>query len=103
MISGWSNARVLLAETACQKMISTRIRVLLLQNVILACVCVYVAFLSCPMLKPTFSFLPGSDDGALNVSVAIGWIALIWYAFIQGVCGLGYFQMYDSAFYFEIT
>lgn len=68
---------------------------LLLQNVLL--VCFYVAFPSCPMLKPTFSFLlRRSDDGALYASVAISWIALIWYAFILGVCGLGYFQMYDS-------
>lgn len=77
---------------------STHIQLLLLllpQNVIL--ICFYVAFPLCPMLKPTFSFLlRRSDDGSLYVSVAIGWIALIWYTFILGVCGLGYFQMYDS-------
>ncbi|CAI7626690.1 unnamed protein product [Penicillium glandicola] len=51
------------------------------------------------MLKPTFSFLLlRSDDGALYVSVATGWIALIWYAFILGVCGLGYFQIWRHCF-----
>ncbi|KAJ5164989.1 CAZyme family GT21 [Penicillium coprophilum] len=75
-------------------MIPTRIRLLLLlQNVVLICICVYVAFPSWSMLEPTFSFL-GPDDDAVNVSVAIGWIALIWYTFIQGVCGLGYFQIW---------
>lgn len=71
----------------------------LLQNVLF--VCFHVAFPSCPMLKPIFSFLARrSDDGALYASVAIGWIALIWYAFILAVCSLGYFQMYDLACYF---
>ncbi|CDM35888.1 CAZyme family GT21 [Penicillium roqueforti] len=47
------------------------------------------------MLKPIFSFLARrSDDGALYASVAIGWIALIWYAFILAVCSLGYFQIW---------
>ncbi|QQK43110.1 Ceramide glucosyltransferase, putative [Penicillium digitatum] len=46
------------------------------------------------MLELTFSFLlRRSDDGALYASIAIGWIALIWYAFILGVCGLGSFQI----------
>lgn len=79
-------------------------QLLLLQNVLLICVYVAIAFPSCPMLKPTFSFLlRRSDDGALGASVAIGWIALIWYTFILAVCGLGYFQMYDSASFFKIT
>jgi hypothetical protein len=84
---------------------STRIQLLLLlQNVLLVCVYVAVTFPLYPMLNPTFSFLlRRSDDGALYASVAIGWIALIWYAFILVVCGLGYFQMYDSALFFKIT
>lgn len=83
---------------------STRIQLFLLQNVLLVCIYVAVAvvFPSCPMLKPTLSFLlRRSDDGALYASVAIGWIALIWYTFILAVCGLGYFQMYDSALFFQ--
>jgi hypothetical protein len=36
------------------------------------------------------------SDDTISVSVAAGWIALIWYAFILGVCSLGYFQMYED-------
>lgn len=47
------------------------------------------------MLKPTFASFEFSD-GALSVYNTAGWVALGWYAFIWGVCSLGYFQMYGS-------
>lgn len=115
MLSGWSTGAIRVYSTwagyceggdnSTAEMKSTRIQLLLqCSHVLLVCVYVAVTFPSCPMLKPTFSFLlRRSDDGALYASVAIGWIALIWYTFILAVCGLGYFQMYDSVFFFKIT
>lgn len=46
------------------------------------------------MLVPTLSFLQSPTDGAVSVSVAAGWIGLIWYIAVLAVCALGYFQMY---------
>ncbi|CAG7925532.1 unnamed protein product [Penicillium olsonii] len=43
------------------------------------------------MLNPT-PLLSGLSDGTLPITA--GWIALIWYAFILGVCALGYFQIW---------
>ncbi|KAJ5576164.1 CAZyme family GT21, partial [Penicillium sp. DV-2018c] len=73
------------------------IALFLLYNVLLVCTSTYVVtYSSCPMLKPTPpSHLPlQSDDGALSLSVATGWIALIWYAILLAVTGLGYFQIW---------
>lgn len=46
------------------------------------------------MLEPTLPFLESPTDGAISVSVAAGWIGLIWYITVLTVCALGYFQMY---------
>jgi len=46
------------------------------------------------MLEPTLPFLESPTDGAISVSVAAGWIGLIWYVTVLTVCALGYFQMY---------
>lgn len=62
----------------------------LLPSVFSSLECSYVVSLSSPMLNPT-PLLSGLSDGTLPVTA--GWIALIWYAFILGVCALGYFQM----------
>jgi ceramide glucosyltransferase len=47
------------------------------------------------MLEPTSQFLHRSPigDGDMPVSVAAGWIGLIWYIVVLSVCALGYFQM----------
>ncbi|OQE23529.1 hypothetical protein PENSTE_c008G00480 [Penicillium steckii] len=46
------------------------------------------------MLEPTLPFLKSPTDGALSVSVAAGWIGLIWYIIVLTVCALGYFQIW---------
>ncbi|CAI7631217.1 unnamed protein product [Penicillium manginii] len=46
------------------------------------------------MLVPTLSFLQSPTDGAVSVSVAAGWIGLIWYIAVLAVCALGYFQIW---------
>ncbi|KAJ5688919.1 hypothetical protein N7462_003311 [Penicillium macrosclerotiorum] len=48
------------------------------------------------MLEPSASYLfelPVSD-GAMPVSVAVGWVGLIWYIVVLAVCTLGYFQIW---------
>ncbi|KAJ5649364.1 uncharacterized protein N7484_003087 [Penicillium longicatenatum] len=48
------------------------------------------------MLEPTSQFLHRSPigDGDMPVSVAAGWIGLIWYIVVLSVCALGYFQIW---------
>ncbi|KAJ5524210.1 hypothetical protein N7513_009330 [Penicillium frequentans] len=48
------------------------------------------------MLEPTSQFLHRSPigDGDMPVSVAAGWIGLIWYIVVLSVCALGYLQIW---------
>jgi ceramide glucosyltransferase len=46
------------------------------------------------MLEPASYLLElPIGDGAMPVSVAAGWVGLIWYITVLVVCALGYFQM----------
>lgn len=46
------------------------------------------------MLEPTSYLLElPIGDGAVPVSVAAGWVGLIWYLTVLIVCALGYAQM----------
>ncbi|KAJ5104746.1 hypothetical protein NUU61_002093 [Penicillium alfredii] len=51
-----------------------------------------------PMLSPSspplLDIRSPIGDGALSVSVAVGWVGLIWYLTVLAVCALGYFQIW---------
>ncbi|BDD59472.1 hypothetical protein MPDQ_002968 [Monascus purpureus] len=41
---------------------------------------------------------PATSHGGFSLSVATGWICLIWYIAVVAVCGLGYYQIWEYYF-----